>query len=129
MYLSIQPSSALSLSYPIVFMIRRTLFVGVTFSLFNMPSVQTQLWMSLTIMHIAYLNYIPLFDGAINRRIDVTNECLMMLVTYHLIACANYRVWVHSISKGTSFSMVMSILLILIFNTAMMVLGIIKNIK
>ena len=42
LYQTIQPTSISSLTYPLVFLMRRTLFVVVTFVLFEHPVIQTQ---------------------------------------------------------------------------------------
>ena len=83
----------------------------------------------MSLIYIVYMNYLPLYDGAFNRRIDVANEFILLLITYQLMASANYRVWVSPISKLIGISMVVNIMLLLIFNTVVMVWSTIISLK
>ena len=83
----------------------------------------------MSLIYIVYMNYLPLYDGAFNRRIDVANEFILLLITYQLMASANYRVWVSPISKWIGISMVINIMLLLIFNTVLMVWSTIISLK
>ena len=85
MYQTIQPVSAVSLTYPIVFLLRRTAFVAITFLLIDYPAVQVQLQVCLTIMYLVYIQHFPVFDGPLTRHVEFVNETLFLLINYHLI--------------------------------------------
>ena len=84
-YQTIQPTSKASLTYPIVFLLRRSIFVSLTFLSFSYPVVQVCLQIFLTVLYIIYIMTVPLYDGPLTRWMEMMNEVLFLLVNYHLI--------------------------------------------
>ena len=62
LYLGINSGSAWALSYSIVFMLRRTLFVLLMFSLIKQPAIQMNLLIYSSIFYIIYLQYVRPYD-------------------------------------------------------------------
>ena len=85
LYTTVQPTRVSSLTYPIVFLIRRSLFVTLMFVLFNYPVAQVCCQIFMTVLYIIYIQTVPLYDGALARWIETINELLFLLVNYHLM--------------------------------------------
>ena len=85
MYLGINSDSALALSYSIVFMLRRTLFVFLMFSLMKQPAIQMNLLIFSSVLYIIYLQYVQPHDNASSVLIETFNEVILLVICYHFI--------------------------------------------
>ena len=56
MYLGVWLSTGWGLSYSIVFLIRRSLFVALTFALYDYPGIQIQLFIYSSVLYMIYLH-------------------------------------------------------------------------
>ena len=72
-------------TYSVVFLVRRSLFVIMTFSLYLMPAFQVQLMLCMTLFHLCYLSRIRFHQSPFHRRIEMTNECILMFLCYHVV--------------------------------------------
>ena len=57
LYQTVEPEHNSSKSYPFVFLIRRSIFVLITFSLFIYPALQVQIQLASILLYIAYTQY------------------------------------------------------------------------
>ena len=57
LYLGLRADKNEIVYYQFVFLVRRSIFIAITFALFNYPGIQIQLMIALTILYIAYLGY------------------------------------------------------------------------
>ena len=78
-----------TLCYPLVYLVRRTAFVAVTFLLFNQPSLQLYLMIHSSLLYIFYICTFPLYRTRALRRHELANEMILLLIYYHLALLSN----------------------------------------
>ena len=74
-----------TLMQPSVFMIRRSLFVLVTFMLVDSPGTQVVVFISISVAYIGYLGHFVEFADNGTRWFEMTNECFFLLISYLLL--------------------------------------------
>mgnify|MGYP006922984482 CR=1 FL=1 len=62
LYLNMVTSKGIALAYSIIFLLRRCIFVFITFSLSKYAHLQIQLWILTTVIYLSYLNFEMLFE-------------------------------------------------------------------
>ena len=85
LYLGINSESAWALSYSIVFMMRRSLFVFLMFSLMKQPAIQMNLLIYSSIFYIIYLHYVRPHDDSSSVLVETINEVILLVICYHFI--------------------------------------------
>ena len=70
------------MSYSIVYLLRRSLFVAITFALFEKPGVQLQFMIFMTIMYLAYLGYADFYITSRGKTLEMLNESVFVLIQY-----------------------------------------------
>ena len=83
-YQTVKPNGVASLSYPIIFLIRRSCFVFLTFYYFEQPVLAIQILIFLNVLYIIYINSVPTYDEPMVRNGDIFNESAFMIVCYHM---------------------------------------------
>ena len=68
------------------------------------------------------MNCVPLYDGALTRRLELFNESILLLVSYHIVVFANSNAWVGTNSSLIGNSMIASIAILLLINIAVMLM-------
>ena len=81
--LQIEKNSAMS--YSIVFLVRRSIFIVITFALFNQPGLQIHLMIFLTIIYIMYLGYSDFHLSKQGKALEMTNETILVLIQYNFV--------------------------------------------
>ena len=66
-------------------MIRRSLFVLVSFVLLDYPGIQIQVFLYMTVLYIVYLNHGRIYEERLALRLDNTVEMLFMGICYHMV--------------------------------------------
>ena len=91
MYLGvwIEGKSNFGLSLSIVFLIRRSIFVAITFALYNHPGIQIQLFIFGSILYIIYLNSRRIYKEYFMFKFEFMNECIFLIICYHLVLFTN----------------------------------------
>ena len=66
--------------YQFVFLVRRSIFIAITFTLFNRPGIQLQLMIALTILYIAYLGYSEIHSSKSGKTLELINESTFVVI-------------------------------------------------
>ena len=114
LYQTVQPTSVKSQSYSIVFLLRRSLFVLITFQLFDFPTVQIQLQMATILLYIAYTQFAILYDDNTTRKTEFCNEIVFLLSSYHMMVFASPWLLQSRIKAG--WSLIVLIVAMILFN-------------
>ena len=77
------------LSYSVVFLLRRTAFVMITFLLYDYPSFQTQVFIASSIVYIGYFSSNRIYEQKLTYRHEYLNELLLLNICYHQLAFTN----------------------------------------
>ena len=72
-------------TYSTVFLLRRSIFVVITFALFQFPEIQVLSMLCLTLLYISYIANMHFFDGRGNKTLEVFNESFFVLLQYNLV--------------------------------------------
>ena len=68
------------MSYSIVFLARRSLFIAITFALFEQPGLQIQLMIFLTLIYVTYLGYSNFHMSKQSKTLEMINESFFILI-------------------------------------------------
>ena len=75
-------------SYSVVFLIRRSTFILLTFMLFDQPAIQIQVFVFMSIMYIIYLNSERIYDLRVDLYLENLNEAFFLMALYHFLLFA-----------------------------------------
>ena len=89
LYFSFLPDKPNMGSYSVVFLLRRSFFVLVTFALYNFPSMQVECMLYSTMLYVCYISNMNFYESKNHRRVVVMNECILIGVCYHFVIFAN----------------------------------------
>ena len=87
-WLSEKPS-IFSLSYSIVFLLRRTIFAVITFLLFDYPTMQILAFIMNIILYVIYLNSSRIYAERFPLYLENLNESFFLIVCYHILLFTN----------------------------------------
>ena len=87
-WLSEKPS-IFSLSYSIVFLLRRTIFAVITFLLFDYPTMQILAFIMNIILYVIYLNSSRIYAERFSLYLENLNESFFLIVCYHILLFTN----------------------------------------
>ena len=76
----------------LVFLLRRSLFVGITFGLFSQPGLQVHFMIFMTMLYIIYLGYQDYYETRGSKSLEITNESVFVLIQYCFVLLHNL-VW------------------------------------
>ena len=113
-------------SYGIVFLLRRSLFMCITFLLYDYPGIQIQVFIYSTILYIIYLNFHRIYDLPVDLFLENLNEVFFILALYHLVLFSNL-VSEPTILDRIGSSMIACISLILALGTLIIIFVNIKT--
>jgi hypothetical protein len=66
-------------------MIRRILFLGLTFGLADLPSLQIHFFTYQTVLYVIYIGLVAPHDLYLTTFTELGNETLLVLICYHFI--------------------------------------------
>lgn len=92
LYLGLKPDKPGVVNHSFVFMVRRSLFIALTFALFDQPSLQVHLMIYMTVFYVMYLGYADFFETRLVKRLEMTNESVFILIQYQFVLLLNL-VW------------------------------------
>ena len=72
-------------SYSFVFLLRRTLFVALTFGLLDEPGLKTQLMIYATLLYLIYLGYAEFLDTPGGKALEILNESIFVVIQYNFV--------------------------------------------
>jgi len=67
------------------FLVRRSLFVVITFVLFDYPGIQVQLMIYMTLLQIIYIGHQDFYETRGAKALEITNESIFVLIQYNFV--------------------------------------------
>lgn len=89
LYLGMRTDKYSQLFYLVVFLLRRSLFVGLTWFLYDFPSLQVHLFIYSSLLYIITINHLDHFEESFQCKVELTNETLFIVICYHLVYFTN----------------------------------------
>lgn len=105
-----------TLSYPIVFLVRRSIFVLITFGLFKYPGIQINVFIYTSLLYIIYITHYPKFDPISIMYTEVVNESIFLLICYHMVLFSNL-IWAPELKLAVGISLIFCLISLLFGNT------------
>ena len=127
LYLGLRPERDYVVSYSMVFILRRIIFVIITFALFNYPGIQIQVFIYTSLLYIIYISHVYFHDPMWSRDLEMVNESIFLLVCYHIVIFVNL-LWDLEKREYVGKSLVWTTGAILIMNTSIIVIVSLKDI-
>ena len=88
LYLAIKDQNLYALAYMPLFMLRRIIFIALTFGLTKQPSLQIHLFTLGTLFYIIFLGLVAPHNLSAMTSQELTNETLLVVICYHFILFA-----------------------------------------
>lgn len=85
LYLGIKTESQWALTYSVVFMLRRSLFVALMFGLQQQPAIQMNLFIYSSNLYLIYLQHVLPYDDSATVLAETCNEAMLLMICYHFI--------------------------------------------
>ena len=114
MYQTVQPKDAATLCYPPIFLLRRSLFVALSFALFNYPSIQTQLQLFTIVLYLTYVSFGVIYDSPVTRNMEFFNEIVFLVSTYHMMLYVSP--WLLADRASLGWSLIGTIVFMIVVN-------------
>ena len=118
-------------TYSVVFLVRRSLFVLTSFALYRLPGWQVQVMLMMTVAYLCYISRQEFYQSPFQKRVEMANECLLVLLCLHFILFTDVVIWEDS--QGTMMSIGRSaiaiVVLLLCGNTSIIIAMNCKRIK
>lgn len=89
LYMGTNTTSFWSLMYSFIFLWRRNVFIGITYLLFDYPSLQVHLFLYSNVIYIIYINSATPHSESFSLATEVINETMFLLVCYHFVLFTN----------------------------------------
>ena len=64
---------------------RRSIFVLITFSLFNYPGLQVQLMIYMTLLYIIYIGHQDFYETKGSKSLEIINEFIFVILQYNFV--------------------------------------------
>ena len=88
LYNGLRPVSSVA-GHSFVFLIRRSVFVAISFLIFEDPNIQVQLFILLTLLYITYVNYSTFYESSKAKALETINEFTFCLIMYNFVLLNN----------------------------------------
>ena len=85
LYLGLNGTKSGVSTYSTVFLVRRSIFVTITFALFHLPELQVLLMLCMTLIYIAYIGHMYFYDVPTSKTLEIVNESLFVILQYNLV--------------------------------------------
>lgn len=79
-----------SILYQPIFLFRRITFVAIPCLLINFPALQLQIYTFMTSLYIIFLVNIDPHLDVVKKRIEIFNEFIILIISYHLFTFTNF---------------------------------------
>ena len=76
-------------TYSLVFLMRRSFFVFVTFAMYRHPGLQIEMMLLSTVGYLCYITQMPFYQSPFQRRVEIMNECFLICLCYHFLIFAD----------------------------------------
>ena len=80
-------------TYSVVFLVRRSLFVLTSFALYRVPGCQIQVMLAMTVVYLCYISRQEFYQSPFQKRVEMANECLLVLLCLHFILFTDVVIW------------------------------------
>lgn len=107
-------------AYSVVFLLRRSLFVLITFVYYRGPSSQVQVMTTMTLVYICFLGHVRIHESRHLSRIEMLNEYILLCLSYHFIYFID-PAWSFDFKDRVGDSAVVFVSLILGINTVIII--------
>jgi hypothetical protein len=127
-YLSIKENTKVALAYSSIFMLRRLVFIALTFGISDQPGLQIIFFSYLNLAYIIYLGLVMPHDTVSMTSSELVNESILMMTCYHFILFAGL---VYDVEAKTSigWSLAAFVALLLVFNVAVILFANIRQFR
>ena len=85
LYLGLRPDRDFVVSYSMVFILRRVVFVMITFALFNYPGIQIQMFIYVSLLYIIYIGHTYFHEPSSSKDLELVNEAIFLFICYHFV--------------------------------------------
>lgn len=85
LYLALKDNNKWALAYSPVFMIRRVVFLAITFGLAKYAALQIQLLIVITVLYMAYLGLVVPHNLQFMTNSEFLNEIVLLIILYHTL--------------------------------------------
>ena len=89
MYDHFNPKKPYVGSYYLIFIVRRGVFVLITFVLYERPGIQILSMCLLTLMYLCYISNMKFYMTPSQKKIEMVNEFLLAILCYHFVVFAD----------------------------------------
>lgn len=72
-------------TYPIVFLLRRALFVMTTFVSYKHPSLQIAIMLTISLAYLSYISRQTFYMSPFQKRVEMLNEGLLLVLCHHFV--------------------------------------------
>ena len=87
--LLIEGENNFGLTISVVFLLRRTLFVGITFGLLDYPGLQMLLFIVSSVFYLCYLSSFTIYASSFTYKLEYLNESIFLITCYHFLLFTN----------------------------------------
>ena len=121
LYLGLRADREYVISYSLVFILRRVVFVLITFALFDYPGIQVQALIYSSLLYIIYIGHTSFHDPSSSKDLELMNEAIFLLICYHFVVFVNLLngQW---IKEKVGRSVVYCTAAILVINTSIIII-------
>ena len=120
MFFMMNPEKPYVGTYSVIFLLRRSFFVLITFTLWEHPSMQVELMLYSTLLYVCYIGCSNFHMTPIQRRFEIMNECILICICYHFVLFAN-PVWSADFREQLGISVVSFVGFLLAVNTLIII--------
>ena len=85
LYNGLKPRNASVMLYSFIFLARRSLFIAITFALFEHPGLQLLLMLQKTLFYLMYLGYAEFYKMFGSKALEILNESIFIVIQYLFI--------------------------------------------
>ena len=114
--------------YSIVFLLRRSAFIAVTFLLFARPGLQVEFMAYPTLAYICFISHLNVHETPRQKNIEMMNEVILVGICYHFILFAD-PIWDEDLREAFGTSVVGFVLSLLGINTLIIIVVNIQTIR
>lgn len=117
-------------TYSVVFLVRRNIFIFVTFLLLKQPGLQVQLMLIMTTLYLCYISQVRFHATQGRRRIEMTNELLLagICILYSILVDPSL-VMNPNVRDGTGTAVIVGVCILLGFNTLIILWANVEAVK
>ena len=94
-------------------MIRRSIFVALTFVLMDYAAIQVQLHLLMSLAYIMYMTSVPEHRTPLLRNSEIFNEWALLMCSYHITIFTNELAFSSQFFSLLEYTMIATVLLLL----------------